>query len=602
VTRLVGDAPPRARLAADGPWLAAAVLLALAPAVFWQGGVIEEEALGFLRNYWGERPALVSIFDLRSGDDYQGRELSYAIDYLDAQWVRFMLSRGILFFVPPSGLLAALAVAPIGLWLVPRALPGLGRATRWLVLLAYTANFAVASTTATLYRATKPLVAPLLLALLLVVLAEHRRSRLRPPAAFGVVLAAGLVASLLDQQGLFYVGLLTLALAAAWVAWRRGLALALGGIAAVGLWLLYDRVLGPWIIHSLNGYWVAMRFQRLRPQWLLDLRPWGDAARLLGDWTRVLLGGLPGWAVGGLGTAAAAAWAWRERRRPRKVALAAAVALLAGGTQLAMLAIMVERHPPVAWVDHRFWYYPLPFQALLVFLSLWGLERLSIARGGALPVALPTGLGLLVLVNVLLWPHWRQAMESGPWFSHVARRSAQLVRSWRLGQAELLLDGDYRRFYFESLDRFPKLGGPAPQVGEGDGFGTTEVVDGRVVAWAEGEAHLLARAYAAGRYVMEGSLHLRATDRVILLLGSRRFVAEVERKEPTAGVVRFRTIVDLVPGPNDILLLPRLPAEPPAPPSNRPRAFALFPPVTLRPEAASRTEAPFRSDVPAGRR
>jgi len=594
-------APRRARLAAEGPWLAAAVLLAVAPAVFWQGGVIEEETLGFLRNYWGDRPALVSIFDLRSGDDYQGRELSYAIDFLDAQWVRSLLSRGVLFFVPPSGLLAALAVAPIGLWLVPRALPGLGRATRWLVLLAFTANFAVASTTGLLYRATKPLVAPILLALLLVVLAEHRFSRLRPPAAFGAVLAAGLVASLLDRQGLFYVGLLTLALAAAWVVRRRGLALALGGVAAVSLWLLYNYVLGPRIIHATNGYWVTMGFQRLRPQWLLELGSWSEAARLLADWTRVLLGGLPGWAVLGLGVAAAAAWAWRERRRPRRVAVAAAVAFLAGATQLAMLAIMVERHPPVAWIDHRFWYYPLPFQALLAFLSLWGLERLSAARGGALPAALPIGLGLLVLANVALWPHWRQAMESGPWFSGVSRRSALLVRSWRLGRAELLLDGDYRRFYFDSLDRFPKLAGPAPQVGEGDGFETSEIVDGRVVAWAEGEAHILARVRTAGRYVMAGSIHLRATDRVMLLLASRRFIAEVERKEPTDGIEHFRAIVDLVPGPNDILLLPRLPAEPASPPSNLPRAFALFPPVALWEEAAGRAEAPLRADVPAGR-
>lgn len=589
----------RAWLAAEGPWLAAAVLLAVAPAVFWQGGVIEEETLGFLRNYWGERPALARIFDLRSGDDYQGRELSYAIDFLDAQWMRGLLSRGVLFFIAPSALLAALAVLPIGLWLVPRALPGLGRATRWLVLLAFTSNFAVASTTGLLYRATKPLVAPILLALLLLVLAEHRRPRLRPPAAFGVVLAAGLVASLLDRQGLFYVGLLTLGLAAAWVVSRRGLALVLGGIAAVGLWLLYNYVLGPWIIHSLNGYWVTMRFQRLRPRWLLHFGAWHESARLLGDWTRVLLGGLPRWAVGALGTATAAAWAWRERRRPLKVGLTAAVVLLAGATQLAMVAVMVERHPPVAWIDHRFWYYPLPFQALLVFLSLWGLERLSVSRGGALPAAVPTSLGLLVLANVLLWPQCRQTMQAGPWFGNVARRSALLVRSWRLGRAEILLDGDYRRFYFECLDRFPKLGGEAPQVGEGDGVGTSEVVDGRVVAWAEGEAHLLARTRTAGRYVMAGSMHLRATDRVMLLLGARRLFAEVERKEPTAGVEHFRATVDLVPGQNDILLLPRLPAEPASAPSGRPRAFALFLPVALWPEATPgpATDGRLLSDV-----
>jgi hypothetical protein len=202
-------------------WPALAGLFALAPVLFWGGGVIEEEALAFQRNFWGSRPVLERIFETREFDDYQGRELSYAIDCLDAQWIRALLSRGVLLFVAPSVLLASLALVPIGLWLVPAALPGLERGSRWLVLLLYLSNFAVASTTGLLYRATKPLVAPLLLVLLLLLLAEQRRPGLGRGAAFLATFATSLAMSLLDRQGLFYVLLLAAVLGAVWLRTRR---------------------------------------------------------------------------------------------------------------------------------------------------------------------------------------------------------------------------------------------------------------------------------------------------------------------------------------------------------------------------------------------
>ena len=129
-----------------------------------------------------------------------------------------------LLLVPPSGFLASLAFVAIGLWLLPRALPGLGRATRWLTLLVLLSNFVVQCSMGVLFRATKPLVAPLLLALLLLVLAEYRQPRLAPRAAFAAVFSSGLLLSLLDRQGLFYLLALTLALGVAWLreqTWAR---------------------------------------------------------------------------------------------------------------------------------------------------------------------------------------------------------------------------------------------------------------------------------------------------------------------------------------------------------------------------------------------
>jgi hypothetical protein len=240
--------------------------------------VIEEEALGFLRNYWGERSVLQRVFDPRGYDFYQARELSYAVDFLDAQWVRQLVERDVLFFVPPSAVAASLAVVSIGLWLVPRAMPALPPTVAWLVLLVYLSNFAVASTTGLLYRATKPLVAPLLLALLLLALAEHRGSRMGPRAGFAAAFATGLAMSLLDRQGLFYILLFIPAAGAAWVRTRRGLGLVLGAAAAGAAWAAYNYALGPWVIQALNGYWPETRFQRLRPGWLMRPEPWLEGA------------------------------------------------------------------------------------------------------------------------------------------------------------------------------------------------------------------------------------------------------------------------------------------------------------------------------------
>jgi hypothetical protein len=546
------------------------VLLALAPVLFWGGGVIEEEALAFQRNFWGSRPMLQRIFETREFDDYQGRELSYAIDCLDAQWVRALLSRGVFLFVAPSVLLASLVLVPIGLWLVPAALPGLERGSGWLVLLLYLSNFAVASTTGLLYRATKPLVAPLLIILLLLLVAELRRPRLGRVAAFLATFATSLAMSLLDRQGLFYVLVLAGVLGVLWLRTRRGLVLVLALAAAILACFLYNDRLGPWLIHSLNGYWPDRSFEQLDPRWLLAPEPWADAARLLGDWTRVLAGGVPPGGLLAAATVAGGFWAWRARGNPRRAAFAFAALALAGIAQTSMVAMMAARYRTITWIDHRFWYYPLPFQALLVVGMLWGLERLALARG-SLPRLVPIVLVALVVANVAQWPERRYVMQSGPWFSGVERRSALLVRSWRSGRPELLLDGEYRRFYFETLLLFPRLAArTVAYVEEGDGVGLAEIRGGRLVAPARREAHLPVTAKSAGRHVLVGGVFLRPGTTLLIRLGPRR-LAELHAGDPQEGALRFRITADLAAGRSDLVLL----AQPPKHTAPGQRGFEL---------------------------
>ena len=534
------------------------LLFVVAPLLFYRGQPIEEEAAGFLQKNWSERGALQEIFDVRGWDFYQGRELSYAIDWLDGQWVRLLLSHGVVFFTPPSLVLASLAFLWIGARLAPRALPGLSARTRWLALLVPMSSYAFLSTMGLLYRATKPLVAPLLLALLLLVLAELREPRLRRRAEFLWVLGLALVMGLLDRQGLFYVLGLTGLLALVWVRTRRGLPLVAGAAAGVLAWFLYFRVLGPQLIHALEGYWPSMRFQRLRLERLLQPALWREAAGILGDWTSVLLGGLP---AGLLLAALAAAfgwWAWRMRQRPAAVGLALLLAAGSISGQLAMVAMMLDHHPPVAWLSHRLWYYPLPYHAVLVFGALYVLERLP--RRRVYQTTVTAALTGLILLNVARWPELQSAVAAEPFWGDMLRRSALLVRSLHQGHAEPLLDGDHRRFYFECLDVSPALARvAAAQVSEGEGILRPRLLEGRVSAPARREAHLLLRAPRPGQYILSGSIQVRPGDSVDVLLDAPpRLLARVA-DQGSGGRLPLRVTVELAGGSNGMLLLSRLP-------------------------------------------
>jgi hypothetical protein len=569
-------------------WPAIALLFAIAPAFFWSGELFSEEMAGLLRKNWAPRSFLQKTFDPRGGADfYQGRELSYAIDCLDAWWVRGLMQRDRLLLVPPSGFLASLAFVPIGLWLLPRALPGLGRASRWLTLLVFLSNFVVQSSMGVLFRATKPLVAPLLLALLLFVLAEYRRPRHAPRTAFAVVSTLALTMGLLDRQGLFYVLALTLALGLAWLLTRRGLPLLLGAGAACGVWLAYFNLLGARLIHSLNGYWPRMGFQRLRPAALLAAEPWRQAVELLGDWTSVLLGGMPPVLLALALLVAGALWAWRARRDPRHIAFAAACALSVVATQLTMVAMMVERHSPLAWPGSRLWYYPLPYQAVATFGLLWALDAFVKGRTDLRSRVVPLALAALVVLNVLAWPERLATMNADPPFAEQAANSAVFVRSFHDGLADLQLGGSNRLFFFDCLARFPRLAVRARnQVGEGDGFSRSELQGGRFVTWAQSDAQLVAWVRPAGRYVLTGTAWLRSGERlsVFVRAGRPRLVGEIRRSAPQDGLERFRVVTDLRAGTNAVQIVSALPdLEVPGKPRGTRAAYQLQLPVLVLP-------------------
>jgi hypothetical protein len=581
---------PRQRIGAFAGrlWPVLALVFALAPAFFWSGDMFSEEMAGLLRKNWAPRTFLQKTFDPRGGEDfYQGRELSYAIDCLDADWLRWLMERDRLLLVPPSGFLASLAFVPIGLWLVPLALPGLGRSTRWLALLVLLSNFVVQASMGVLFRATKPLVAPLLLALLLLVLAEFRRPRLSPAAAFAAVAASGLAMGLLDRQGLFYLLTITLALGVAWGLTRRGLPLLIGAVTASGAWIVYFEFIGGRLIHALNGYWPRLGFQRLRPAALIAREPWLAAVDLLNDWTSVLLGSLPAALFLLPLVCAGALWAWRRRREPRRLAFAAACALAVAAAQLTMVAMMVERHPPVAWPGSRLWYYPLPYQAVATFGLFLLLEATTKGRTGLAARTVPLALTGLVALNLLAWPEKLAIMNADPPFAEQATNSAVFVRSIREGRADLELAGSNRIFFFDCLARFPRLGTRAgSQVGEGDGFYRSELRDGHLSAWAQNDAQLVAWARPGGRYTLAGMAWLRAGETLTVSLKSRqpRLFGEIRGDGSEDRPRPFRLEVELGSGANVIQLHSSLPPRAvPDLPRGAGAAYRLNLPVLLLP-------------------
>lgn len=571
-----------------GPRLPALAVLAAAlaaPVLVWRGGVLEEETIVFLRNYWGPRGVLEKVLDPHANDfgTYQARELSYLVDFLDAQWLRGLLGRGLDFFIPPSALAAsALLVVVFGRG-VRSVLPGLDRLTALLALLAFVTNFVFVSTMGLFYRATKPLLAPAVLALVFLLLRASREQRPSGPLLCGLV-GLGAAMSLLDRQGFFYVAVAATGTAVAFAWRRRGAAVLLATSAAAAFGLLYNYVLGPWLVHAINGYWPRFRYQRLALHKVADPQFYLQAGELLLGHLGTLSGGLPGavfaaLAAGGLG---GGLWWWARGGRPLP-RLGLLLALLVASSQVAMFALMIMRYPQVHdWVDHRLWYYPLPFQVLALFLLLVVLDAALPDLGPRGRAAVRVALLVVVAANVASWPRSKRDMTSGPWFSKTYAQSALFRASLREGRPVEPLYGAYRDFHHECLDLFPALAARArPLARGGEGVYTSELREGRAFAWARQAASLVLIVREPGVYAVEGKLWLRPSEAVVLTPPIGRPV-RVESAAASESALPFSLRLDLRAGKTDLLLRSEQPEREVG--STRERkaaAFGLFLPVTV---------------------
>ena len=482
-------------------------------------GPLEVETIAFLRSYWSDHSLLQRVFNPNGNDfgSYQARELSYAVDFVDAQWLAAQMRTGRVALVPLSGFVSSLLIVAVVLRGVRTAMPGLPVGTAVVALLLFLSNFSVPITQTTFYRSSKSWAATILLAALFLVWRELRTPRLRPVVAGTALFVLGVALSLFDRQGFFDCVLLAAVLALVFARTRRGGLLLLGASAAAVTATVYSLWLGPFLIHEINGYWPSFFYQRLPVRKLVNPRFYREAGDLLLNYASTLLGGVPSRWIALLSASAAGLWvgrAWLGRGRPdRGGSLGPLLVLAVVVSQIALFAIMIVRHRPIyVMSDHRLWYYPLVFQAILLFGLLVLLERLAEAGAAARRVSVVV-MALLVLSNVARWPELRQVMAEGPWFRWTTNQSALLRVSLREGHVHPGLFAYYREFYWVCRDRFPALPiAPGPEVREGAGFWRTDLREGRVFAWARASARLSLRADEPGDHRLAAMVLLRPSE------------------------------------------------------------------------------------------
>jgi hypothetical protein len=442
----------RVRLTSLLPWLAAVAVGLALPAWFWSGGSLEAEALTFLTNYTDDRSVLRQVFDPAANDfgTYQARELSYFLDWIDANvWLGALRAFDFVAFVPLSALLSTLATVLVFAAGVRRTLPALDRGAAGLLLLLYVSSFVFVSTMGMFYRSGKPWLAPALLALLFVLRRLHQRPVRRADPA--LVFAVALVIALLDRQGHFYVLAIAAMLGLSWLRGRtpRSLVVSVAGAAACAF--VYDFVVGPLLIEALNGYWPRMNYQGIPKREIVHL-PWHGvrAAHLLAENAAVLLGGF--FVVGAVAWAALVAVAWRRRDVLPRGALH--LALLGGVLQMMMFGLMIARHRYVyEWIDHRQWYYPLPFLATVLFaLAVLGEPVWAALDRRARRIAVVAAL-LLVASNLASLEHHRQRMLGAPWFPRIHAQTPLLRQALETGTLPEGLDAHYSRFARHMLEQ-----------------------------------------------------------------------------------------------------------------------------------------------------
>jgi len=418
-----------------------------APFWFWKGGVLELEVLHFIDRYLDNRTLLHKIFDPYTNDfrTYQARELSYFIDYIDAHVFRQLLRWDITLFIPLSAAIASVLTVAIFLRAI-RRYRGLAPLTGALLLLVYLSNYIHLVTMGMFYRSTKPLLAPVLMgtAFYLASVFEGQARRRAPLAVFGLFC----LMSLLDRQGFFYAIVGTGVVAAYALFTRQGWRLASAAAAAVFAMTAYDLWIGPWIIERAAGYVPSLAYQEVPKAPLLQGLPYRQSLEILGESLTVFLGSTSKVVALATVAAIAAAGIWRAGpgRAPR-LTLTAILAFVAL-SQVVMFAAMIVRHPPLYdWIDHRYWYYPLPFQALVLALLAMLLHRALAGWTGWKLAVVHVALVAAIAGNVAHWTFYRDVQLTSRWFSRVYPQTEILKSSLAAGKPDPRLILQYREFY-----------------------------------------------------------------------------------------------------------------------------------------------------------
>ncbi len=444
VPALIDRLPPSVRFGLTAIACVLPVALIVHAATFWGRGIIDSEAMEFVLNYLQRRPFFAQIFDPQINDwgAYQARELSYVFDLIDARLFAFLLDRHVFVLVPLSGILGLIAMSAIYFW-GARKVFGLNLVTTCLLLALFLSCIVVQASTPILYRSSKIILCVAMVAFLFYLFALLKLSKARVTLSKTATLFLfGLVMALTDRQGFFYLISATAVVLILWLFAKRreesiesAHARVMGAnAAAIIATVFYNRILTPWLVHSLNGYWPDFSYQNLPWSKLFDPTLPGKAFHIFQDQIAFFFGNIPFPVLALVVVAASVIFFWKRRGITNFANLTVLwVSLVVVLALIGLLATMIVRHPAVYNVrDHEFWYYTLTFHVIFLFgitawLGLMDSERLARFK--------PVLYGLLIMLialNLSNYPRQRDAMiHSTGWFDSQFAHSQALVAQFK---------------------------------------------------------------------------------------------------------------------------------------------------------------------------
>ncbi|MDA1184672.1 MAG: hypothetical protein O2930_08515 [Acidobacteria bacterium] len=481
-TRAIGWIPESVRSPTRRLLTAAAyvlpVLLAINAVGFWGRGVIDEEAMFFVLNYLADRPLIATIFDplLNDWGAYQARELSYVFDLIDARVFAWLLDRGVLLFIPLTGVVGLIAVGAVHVW-GSRKVLRLDGVTASLLCALFLSCIVTQASTAIFYRSSKIVLGIALLAFLfhLTALVRSTSETRRPPwGQLAALFLLGLVMSIVDRQGFFYLACSTGIVTALWLATHlRGVAarthhvsiIATSVVALVAA-TLYNRVIAPAVIRFENGYTPGFEYQQLDFAGLLDWTLVNQAWTMFQAQTSFFFGNLPFALVGAVAAMGLVASIWRSRMNSRDGRMTATTLLTGDGFLVTLgascalfilLGLMILRHPPVYTIpDHAFWYYTLTMHVVFLFGLSLAISALGRSGRHRFTMVVRALLVAMVVGNVAHYTEQRRTMiDSGRWFQTQFDRSRRLMVGYDAAadRDTLALDPTSRGPYLAEVDQ-----------------------------------------------------------------------------------------------------------------------------------------------------
>lgn len=407
---------------------------------FWGRGLLDEEGMFYIQGYLADRSLLATIFDPNDTTLYQAREISYLFDIVDARTLGWLVDRGVVLFIPASGALGLIAAA----WLFLRGARKtlhLEASTSSLLLSLFLSCIVTQASTAIFYRSAKMVLSVALFAFLFYVAALFRRThrtRVLTVWRLGGVFLLGVIMSLTDRQGLFYLLTTILILAVLWLAaWARGdshatdrFKLTTACLFAAAAAALYSFVVAPRMIAWTGGAGVSFAGQK---QSLADFN-WTLVSygfEIFKGQVQYLFGNAPFAVVAVVAVIGAALALWRHgpQHRARLIDVFIGAIVLPVATVI-LLALMVLYHRPIYTIpDHTLWYYTLTVPAVLVFGLALILANVDLARVPVARYVVHAALLALIASNVLHYSAQRHFMIDSRYIGEQYHRTQQILEN-----------------------------------------------------------------------------------------------------------------------------------------------------------------------------